>query len=266
LTIIAIVFVSFAATAEAAIQIAQEDFDGYTYFPNQKPAGDPVNLGVPLTTEGADSALWLAARFEKGDTTPDIGKDVGVQKQGSTVNKTPVGRAGDDAGLVLRLDLTGYMNVTLDFDWRTFSADSTDQFVVAYYQGDGTEFQLEGLGMPNGVYDWFNDPQLGNGDLSANISGNPTSQWYFDNWTELYRLNPNNVFTHKSTTLPSGDILYLAFWMDNGDGDFAKFDNILVMGDPKPPTGNPPVPEPLSVAVWVLLATCAGGVSARSRG
>jgi hypothetical protein len=106
--------------------------------------------------------------------------------------------------------------------------------VAAYYEGDG-------LGLPNGVYDWFNDPNFGGGVLDRD-SGTGNS-WYQDNWTELLRASAHSTFQHENFSLPGGGILYLAFWMDNGDMDFAKFDNILVMADP--------IPEPSSLALLV---------------
>jgi hypothetical protein len=222
----------------ALVTVVNETFDDYTSFPNMKPPNDPVNLGVPLTGEGADSNLWLAARFEAGGngTGNTINSDVGVQETGSIIagqNDTPVGRSGDDAGLVLRLDLTGLTNVTLDFDWRTYIQDAADEFVVAYFVGDGTAFQPGGLGNPNGRYDWFNDPQLGNGSMT----------WYNTNWTELLRASPNDLFTHSTFSLPGNSVVYLAFWNDDGSSsdtelDFAKFDNVVVTGEVVPEPGS----------------------------
>lgn len=245
-----VAFVPTLFAYAGSIIAVSETFDGYTHFPDEKPDNDPVNLGVPLVSEGADSDLWLAALLELSDNVP-ISKDVGVQKFGGGGNSTHVGRAGDDAGLVLRLDLSGLTNVTLDFDWRTFLADTSDRFVVAYYQGDGMAFQAGGLGNPNGIYDWYNDPDLGGGVMDRD--GGTGNSWYQDNWTELLRATKHDTFRHENFSLPGGDVLYLAFWMDDGNGDFAKFDNIVVMADP--------IPEPSSLA---LLMT-AGCLLARRR-
>jgi hypothetical protein len=232
----------------APITIVNETFDGYTSFPSQKPAGqDFVNLGVPMTSEGADSNLWMAARFGPGgdpNGAGSINADVGVQEIGSVIagqNSSHVGRVGDTAGLVLRLDLTGLRDVTLDFDWRTYVAEEPDRFIVAYYKGDGTAFQPEGLGTPNNKYDWFNDPQLGNGSTT----------WYNTYWVELMQGAPNDLFTHETFSLPGDDIVYLAFRETGGDLDFGKFDNVVITARP--------IPEPSSLILFGLaLAAIAG--------
>lgn len=209
----------------ALITIVDETFDGYMSFPSTKPPTDNVNFGVPLVSEGADSNLWLAARFGPGGNTggaTSINGDVGVQEVGSIIagqNATPVGRVGDTAALVLRVDLTGYTDVTLDFDWRTYHIEgNTDRFIVAYYQGDGTEFQAGGLGNPNNRYDWYGDPDLGNG----------SNTWYNNNWVELMQGAPNNLFTSETFSLPGNDVLYLAFRLTGDDLDFGKFDNVSI--------------------------------------
>jgi hypothetical protein len=213
-----------------------------------------VNLGVPTVAKGADSPLWLGARFEAFDDNP-ISKDVGVQKFGGGGNNTPVGRAGDEAGLVLRLDLAGLTNVTLDFEWRTFLADVPDRFVVAYYVGDGTEFQAGGLGMPNGTYDWYSDPDLGGGVMDRD-SGTGNS-WYQDNWVELMRTSGSNSFSSEHFDLPvEDDVVYVAFWMDDGNMDFVKIDDVMVMADPLPPSGS--IPEPSSAVLFLVGASVLG--------
>ena len=48
-----------------------EDFEGYSHFPSQIPLGDPVNVGLPEISEGADGGLRLA-----GTTLSTSGKSV----------------------------------------------------------------------------------------------------------------------------------------------------------------------------------------------
>jgi len=152
----------------------------------------------------------------------------------------PTGRISDDAGLVLKLDLTGYIDATLSFDWRTFATETSDRLVAAYYVGDG-------LGDPTAggaVFDWFNDPALGNGDMTAADPQGAANTWYVNNWTEVLRdTSPNNFQQESGINLPVGDILYLAFWLDNGENDLGKIDNIWVTAT---------IPEPSSLAMLVL--------------
>lgn len=258
---IGVLLLCLGKTAAAGqIVLVNETFDGYHHFPDEKPANDPVNLGVPTTAKGADSPLWLGARFEVSDEGP-ISTDVGVQKFGGGGDNTPVGRAGDDSGLVLRLDLTGLTNVTLDFKWRTFLAETTDRFVVAYYVGDGTEFQAGGLGDPNGTYDWYGDPDLGGGVMDRD--GGTGNSWYQDNWTELMRASSSDTFTSEHFDVPvEDDVVYVAFWMDDGNKDFVKIDDVMVMADFLPPSGS--IPEPSTGILSLVAASLLGWYRRRS--
>lgn len=248
---------STSKSSAALITVVDETFDGYNDFPNAKPPTDLINFGVPLVSEGADSPYWLGARIEDGannNGANSVSTDVGVQEIGSIYpgeNSSHVGRVGDDAGLILRLDLTGLFNVTLDFDWRTYQQEADDEFVVAYYVGDGTEFQPSGLGNPNMTYDWGGDPDLGNGDYG------PTG-WYATEWTELLRAGPSELFTSESFSIPGNDIVYILFWNDdNSNVDFGKFDNVVVQGYT--------VPEPSSLLLMGLGLIAACVASRRSR-
>ena len=209
-----------------ATSLFWEDFEGYTSFPSQIPLGDPVNVGLPEISECAKQ-LWYAGRFERpasrcSDGT--LGCDLTVQKFGGSSNPSHVARFEDDGGLLLRVDTTGFQNIALSFDWRTFSASSYDQLVAGYFVGDiATE--------------------IFGSDRSADFLSGPNA---WSNWTELARQNRHDAFTHQQYTLP-GDVgpLWIAFWLDDEGsdgrlvGDYGKVDNVLVSAEAKPS-----VPEP----------------------
>ncbi len=244
----AIVMVFFCLMAVTALSanantIFWEGFNGYASNPgfpgsSNDLGGHRTIYGVPTQAGGADSNLWMAARFEAFDSDP-LTSDVGVLRYGSGSSGgtygNPAGRVDDDAGLVIRLDLTNYQLAQLAFDWRTFNTESTDRFVVAYYVGDG-------LGTPNNAYDWFNDPTKGASDMTATDPNGQANTWYVNNWTEVHRgTSPNSFQQESGILLPVGDVIYLAFWLDNGDHDLAKVDNIHIEGVL--------VPEPSSMLI-----------------
>ena len=251
-SLILFVLVTAPLASATTTTIFSENFNGYqtssTFpsFPNDS-GGHRTVFGVPTTAKGADSDLWLAARFEYADNDP-ISQDVGVLKHINAASGfAPTGRVGDDAGLVIALDLTNYIDVELAFTWRTFLPNShpnnNDRFVVAYYQGDD-------LGTPGNIYDWFNDPALGNGDLTATDPNGPANTWYVNNWTEVLRSKSNSVQSESGISLPGGGPIYLAFWLDNGDNDLGKFDNVVITGTL--------IPEPTSLLLMMIgTAGCA---------
>ena len=210
-----------------------EDFNGYTSFPNQNPSGDYVNLGIPQISEGADE-FWYAARFQgTGSSSNSIDSDLFVQKYGdsfdghSGVNNTPVARFEDDAGILLAIDTTGYTSITLSFDWRTFNASGGDRVVVGYYVGN--------LGFDAGA----------NRYLSLS-----TGSGAWSNWNQLMSGSPRSSFKHEVFNLPlasdAGNV-YVAFWLNNGEGENGKLDNVVVKGTL--------IPEPTTAALTVLAAT-----------
>lgn len=220
--------------------LAQENFDSISGFPS---GGDPKLFGVP-TTNGANDGNsktignagndWYGARFELPQNG-QIYQDVGVQKFGGAGNNSPVGLIEDDAGLMLRVDTTGYKDIVIDFDWRTFSATSRDKFVFGYYTGSLSSEA------PASAY----DPKARTFDLRNSVHGgqngiwnwNPQNQGNTGNWMELLRGNARNTFKHESFNLDSGvdnSEVWLAFWLDNGEHDFGKFDNLVVTGTPVP--------------------------------
>ncbi|MDH3589056.1 MAG: VPLPA-CTERM sorting domain-containing protein [Gammaproteobacteria bacterium] len=234
LSLTAILALMFSCGAVAGpISLLSETFDSVT---DGYSGDDPRRFGIPdIEHFGADNN-WSAARFE----TPDNGEprqDVGVQAFGGSGNSTPVGIAEDDAGLLISFDASYATNVTLSFDWRTFSAGSHDRLVVGYFVGDLT------AGHPTG----FVDRQI---DLRPTDHGGPGDgvwNWEGGGWTELLRGGPDNDFNSEKFLLADAagaSQVWLAFWLDGGEHDFAKIDNILVTGEE--------MVVPLPPAVWLM--------------
>ena len=72
------------------------------------------------------------------------------------------------------------------------------------------------------------------------------------------RFGPNNHFTTESFLLAAaGDSaeVWITFWMDGGEGDYAKFDNVLVTA----------TPVPLPAAAWLFSAALAGLLGLRRK-
>lgn len=235
LTLVIAIGSCFGSPATAAT-IFQEDWNSYTGFPGSPNdiGNHRTNFGVPTIAEGADND-WLAGRFEYFDDPP-LTSDIGVLAVASGFPyNNPAGRVSDDAGLVAKIDLTNVVGAELAFDWRTFATESNDRFVVAYYVGDD-------LGEPGNAYDWFNDPNLGDGDMSGtNAGGGQANTWYLNNWTEVLRdTSPSSFQSESGIDISGGDgsVIYLAFWLDNGDHDLGKLDNIVVSGTVIPEPGS----------------------------
>ncbi len=225
-----------------------EDFEGYTSFPNQIPFGDPVNVGLPEISEGADE-LWYGARFQtpySACADGSVGCDLTVQKYGGSTNPSHVARFSDEAALLFSVDTTGLANITLSFDWRSFSASSGDKLVAGFFAGD----------IPLSVF---------GSDRSADLLTGP---YAWSSWTELLRQSRHDSFTHHSFALPSDvGMIWVAFWLDDEGhrdwiGDYGKIDNIHVQAD-----SMPSAPEP--AVGWLALAGLAGlavfGARRRSR-
>jgi len=231
---LATVWVLAVGAPAGADTLFWEDFDGYTSFPSQDPIGDYVNKGVPKPSEGSDE-VWYGARFMAPDSacipSSDINCDIAVQQFGNlTTNPTPVGRFEDEAGLLFSIDSTGFTDITLEFDWRTFSAISTDQLVVGYFVGDipGSEFST---------------------DLTADFQTGPYS---WPNWVEISRMSALSTFTHELFALPSDvGTIWIAFWLDDGEGDYGKIDNVHVSATA--------IPEPSTALLVLAGLTALGG-------
>jgi hypothetical protein len=219
--------------AARAATLFHEDFDGYTSFPSQDPIGDPINPGLAKISEGADSH-WYGIRFETPSSGSSLDGDLAVQKVGGATNLTPVGRVEDEAGMAFRIDTVDYQSATLEFDWRTFLVSGADRLRVGYFVGDIPGFASS---------DYFD------------ARGTP---YAWANWTPLLE-GKGDVIQHASYSLPVGaSSLWVVFWLDNGEGDYGKFDNVEVTAVPTP------VPEP-GVALLAALAAAAAVTLRRVR-
>lgn len=248
-----IILGSSTAAPASAVSLFSEDFEGYTSFPAHDPLFDPVNPGIPKISEGA-SEIWYGARFEQADDG-SINQDLAVQKFGGGSNNSHVGRTEDDAGLLIKLDTTGMQNITLSFDWRTFSASTSDRFVVGYHAGAVNDF---GTCTGQGEIGCF-------ADLSGTLpwyttqAGNPPV--LTGNWEQLLRESKSNSWNSESFVLDTSAAdqseVWIAFWLDNGESDHAKIDNINVTGDL--------VVVPVPAALWLFGSGLTGLLAATRR-
>ncbi len=212
-----------------------ENFEGYSSFPDQNPSGDFINAGIPKTSEGA-VGKWYGGRFE----TPDNGtidSDLAVQKFGGGTNNTHTGRFADDAGLLFNISTLGYQDVKLSFDYRTFLAESTDRIVAGYYLGELNFGTCAGNGESGCYRDFLNQDFGGNQGNAEN--------WWSTQWTQILSDRDNSWKSLNDVALPSNqEDIWVAFWLDNGNGDFGKIDNIKVLANV--------VPEPISSALYLI--------------
>lgn len=210
LAALAAVCVATLAGSASAVTLFSEDFNGYNHFPAFDPFLDPINPGLPLDSEGADER-WYGIRFAAPSTGGSLDGDIAVQALGGGFNLTPVGRVEDEAGIVLNVSTLGYTSSRLDFDWKTFLSCCTDRLRVGYFVGDiapfATSNYLDAVGT---AYDWAN-------------------------WTPLFSGQNDLYFQHQNFSLPAGQAsVWVAFWLDNGEGDYAKLDNVTVTAAPEP--------------------------------
>lgn len=215
--------------------IFSEDFEGYTSFPDQFPAGDPINAGIPKISEGANE-VWYGGRFETPDSGSSINSDLDIQQYGGGSNSTHTGRVADDAGMLFNISTVGYTGVKLSFDYRTFLAESTDKLVVGYFIGGLNFGSCTGEGESGCFRDFLNDDFGGN--------QNDAENWWNTQWTEILRDRGNTWESVVDYALPEGEqSVWVAFWLDNGNSDFGKFDNVQVLATV--------VPEPFSSILFM---------------
>lgn len=195
-----------------------EDFENYVV------SGD-TDPGMPLVSEGANET-WYAGRFE-AHQDGTINQDIAIRRlPGTYPDNVTYARLEDEAGILLKVSTLGIDDPILGFDWTTHSvAECTDRFVAAYYVG---------------AIDFVNDtPDYGgNEDLVHNfwIDGpGAGSLWppAPGGWTELLRDRDAGVFHSETFALPANEAeIWVAFWLDNGEGDYGKLDNVYVIPEP----------------------------------
>lgn len=225
-----------ASAPASAVTVFSENFEGYTSFPDQDPAFDPVNKGIPKISEGA-AEIWYGARLE----TPDNGtidQDLAIQQYGGGTNNTHTGRTEDDAGLLFKLDTTNLDGITLSFDWRTFLVSTSDRFVVGYHIGPISQF---GTCTGEGEAGCFADLRTALPWYTTQTSTTLTG-----NWSQLLRATKSDAWQSESFLLPDAvenqSEVWFAFWLDNGESDYAKVDNITVSA----------TVVPIPSAVWLF--------------
>ncbi len=225
----------FNSAPARAVTLFHETFDGYWSFPAEEPQYDPINPGLALKSEGADE-FWYGGRFEPGDNG-SINSDLAVQKYGGSGNSSHTGRAEDDAGMLFNVSTLNLESVVLRFKWRTFMAGHGDKFRAGYFVGD---------------------IDFGNSRFK-NFVAEYGTDWWEDEWTEVAS-GRSDSWQHVAVPLPlSEPSVWVAFWMDGGKYDYAKFDHIKVKG-------MEVVPEPSSALIAAIGAALCGGIALRRRG
>jgi hypothetical protein len=120
----------------------------------------------------------------------------------------------DDAVVGTRIDTTGFEAITLGFDWRTYSSGTSDEWRVGYA-----------------------------------ISATKPNHW--GNFTELDYITRDTSWDPTSYSLSSASDtsdLWVAFFLDDDEGDYGFVDNVLVSGTPI----QAPVPEPSTILLLAL--------------
>ncbi len=255
--------VSVSANADT-VKLFNETFDSVKGFNCDWSYGfcDKRKYGVPSQANGADND-WTGVRFERPDSGR-IHKDVGVQKYGGGTNLTHTVAVKDDAGLMFALDTTGFENISLSYDWRTFydgSYNEPDELVVGYFVGDVT------AGLPASQVNGFKNTL----DLRNAAHGGVDGDWNWGNttggnngeWVEIFRGGPNNNWSTENILLgidvANAGAISIAFWADADNWATGKFDNVMVFGDS---VSAVPVPA----AIWLFGSGLLGLVGlARSR-
>jgi hypothetical protein len=219
--------------------------------------------GSGTTINGGADNDWYAARFQS-PSNGTILSDVGAQQVGGATgsgasyvnNPTPVGMFQDDAGLLFKISTTGYTNITLTFDWRTFVAETTDKVTVGYFVGD-----LDAMHPSNFAANRTIDLRPTSQGGPANGPGNWSN--YGGSWVQLMSGSGNDLWhlnqSFNLTNANNAPEVWVAFWLNDGESDVGKVDNVVIMADQ--------VVVPLPAAVWLFGSGLLGlvGVAQRKR-
>ena len=222
LAILATLFAATEATASHIFCPGQvnaifcEDFEGY-------PTTSSTFPGIPQVANGAANT-WYGGRFEpwNGGT---IHQDVVVRYLPTTFpDQQHYARFEDEAGILLNISTLGLTDVTLQFDWLTHLVGVTDLLRVGYFVG---------------TIDFVTDTPDGSPyeDLVHRfVTDGPA----WGSWTELAALHGPSAWATEALNLSSAvdnqSSVWIAFWMDDGEGDFGKIDNVLITAIPEPST------------------------------
>jgi hypothetical protein len=224
---LALLVLVIAAPSARADTLFNETFDNYTfstiYFLGFPIGTASSNDGLPLVSEGADET-WSAGRFDNQGTS-GLDGELKVNRDGHGSGNHSA-QFEDDAGLLFNVSTVGYTSADLSFDWKTSSVSGSDRVRAGYFtgslSGSGPYYNL------NGAWSSWTELNIGNGTSSSWASSGPF-------------------------TLPVDQAsLWVAFWIDDGNGDNGHLDNVLVSGTPTPPPPPPPTtPMPLPAPVLI---------------
>lgn len=211
LPIVGLATLSLCGTSAQAQNIFFEDFEGYSVFDGF------TNAGLPLISEGAKET-WYGGRFGSADGG-NINSDLAVLNlPGVYPNNVKFGQVEDDAGMLFNISTLGVLAPELSFDWKTHETESGDRLVAGYYIGN---------------IDFVNDTPDGTNDSRVHRFNQDGPTWGGGGWVELMRARNNTNWTNSKFLLPANQAsVWVAFWLDNGEGDLGKIDNVVVSPAP----------------------------------
>ena len=182
------VSLTFAVQEAHAISLFHEDFN----------LGDDVS-GVPVKPEADND--WWGARFGDGDG--NIEDEIMLNQLFTTLR---FAEFEDDAGILINVNTLNYTDVVIDFKWRTVGAESADKVRMGWFDQDITGF-----------------------DATTRVADLTTGAASWSNWTNLLIGSSTSEWTNESFSLPGGKSnLWIAFWLDDGDGDKGRVDDINI--------------------------------------